>query len=285
MKDYIGETKMLDIVEIVGKGSIIQHGKHNDRVYLMKLDERDADDILNILSALANINKYSKLFCKVSKNLAPLFFADGYILEACIPKFYNNKDDVFFVSKFLNTDRQLNVEKNQLIDLSKLLSNKPKEKKIQTSSYSIRKLNDSDIEQIVAIYREVFESYPFPINNPGYIRKTMNDNVQYFGAENNGVLVALASSEMDLKGSNVEMTDFATLPAHAGNSIATMLLNAMEIEMKNQGIKTLYTIARLNSIPMNITFLRSNYHYSGTLIMNTNIAGKIESMNVLYKHI
>ncbi len=59
----------------------------------------------------------------------------------------------------------------------------------------------------------------------------------------------------------------------------------MEIEMKNQGMKTLYTIARLNSIAMNLTFLRSNYKYSGTLIKNTNISGQIESMNVYYKQI
>jgi len=55
--------------------------------------------------------------------------------------------------------------------------------------------------------------------------------------------------------------------------------------MKSLGIKVVYTIARLNSIPMNKTFLRLNYQYSGTLINNTNIAGKIESMNILYKHI
>ncbi len=276
---------MYDTIEIIGKGSIIQHGKLNDRIYLMKLDERDVDDIIDKLSTLANKNEYSKLFCKVSKDIAPIFFANGYILEAYIPKFYNNTDDVFFVSKFLNTDRILNIEKNSLSSLSKLLIKKPRIKKINTSDYSVRKLNDSDAEQITSIYHEVFESYPFPIHDQKYIKKTMNDNVQYFGAEKDGVLVALASSEMDLKGANAEMTDFATLPAHAGNSIAIILLKAMEIEMKNQGIKTLTTIARLNSIPMNLTFLRSNYQYSGTLIKNTNISGKIESMNVFYKHI
>ena len=43
--------------------------------------------------------------------------------------------------------------------------------------------------------------------------------------------------------------------------------------------------ARLNSIGMNKPFLNLKYSFSGTLIMNTNIAGKIESMNVYYKHI
>jgi hypothetical protein len=36
---------------------------------------------------------------------------------------------------------------------------------------------------------------------------------------------------------------------------------------------------------MNRTFLRLAYRYSGTLIMNTHISGRIESMNVFYKHI
>jgi putative beta-lysine N-acetyltransferase len=285
MKDCRGEKIMNDKVELIGKGSIIQHGKQNDRIYLMKLDEQDVGEILPQLSSLAHKNNYAKMFCKVPKNLAPIFFADGYILEAYIPKFYNNTEDVFFVSKFLNSDRLLTIEKNPLSDLSKLLSTKHKIKKTPISDFSIRKLDDSDVEGITTIYRAVFESYPFPIHDPEYIRKTMKDNILYFGAEKDGLLVALASSEMDLKGGNVEMTDFATLPAYAGNSIALMLLKAMETEMKIQGIKTLYTIARLNSIPINLTFLRSNYRYSGTLIKNTNIAGKIESMNVYFKHI
>lgn len=274
---------MYDIVEVIGHGSIIQHGKLNDRIYLMKLDEQDVDGIIDSLHTLASKNHYSKVFCKVPKHIAPLFLADGYVVEAYIPNFYKGSDDVFFVSKFLNPERLINLEKKQLRDLSKLLASLPRKKKAHTSDYTTRRLLHSDIEQITAIYREVFKSYPFPIHDPEYIKETMNDQVIYFGAEQGGKLVALASSEMDLKGQNAEMTDFATLPNHAGNNLASLLLDAMEIEMKNRGIKTLYTIARLNSIPMNITFLRSNYQYSGTLIKNTNIAGEIESMNVLFK--
>ena len=36
---------------------------------------------------------------------------------------------------------------------------------------------------------------------------------------------------------------------------------------------------------MNKTFLNAGYNYSGTLTKNTQIAGKIESMNVWYKHL
>lgn len=279
---------MHNVIEEIGKGSIIQHGKHNDRIYLMKLSRLDTGMILEKLSKLAYENNYSKIFCKIPKNTAPLFFAEGYILEAYIPQFYNKQDDVFFVSKFLNPDRLLNIDKTQLSRLNQLLINTPQEKKNFKKiapGYQVRRLGKSDVEQITDIYREVFASYPFPIHDPGYIIKTMDENFQYFGAEKEGKLAALASSEIDIEKKNAEMTDFATHLAHHGNNLSCKLLEALEKEMKKQGISTLFTIARLNSIPMNKTFLRFNYHYSGTLINNTNIAGKIESMNVYYKHI
>jgi RimJ/RimL family protein N-acetyltransferase len=81
------------------------------------------------------------------------------------------------------------------------------------------------------------------------------------------------------------MTDFATSRHHAGNNLSMLLLNHMEHEMKRQGISTLYTIARLLSLPMNKTFLRSGFTYSGTLRNNTNISGRIESMNLYYKRL
>lgn len=288
MKDNRGGKKMRDTIEIIGKGSLIQHGKLNDRVYLMKLDERDIDIIIDQILKLANTNNYSKLFCKVTKSVAPIFFANGFILEAYIPKFYGDSEDVFFVSKFLKQNRIMNVEDNQLSKLKHLLSEDyPTNDKLKNKSieYDVRKLTKSDVEQITQIYTEVFESYPFPIHNSNYILETMSENVQYFGAEKDGELVALASSEIDQPGKNAEMTDFATLDRHGGNNLASLLLKAMEKEMRKIGIKTLYTIARLNSIPMNKTFLRFNYEYSGTLIKNTNISGKIESMNIYYKHI
>ncbi len=275
---------MIDTVEKIGNGSTIQHGKHNDRIYLMKLDEQDVDLILDELPELAKANSYSKVFCKIPKKAAPLFFANGYALEGYIPKFYKGRDDVFFVSKFLSSARRVNTEPDQLSKIAQLLAKKHTLKP-RSSAYRIRKLNKTDVDQIIQIYHKVFESYPFPIHDPDYILKTMAENIHYFGAEKDGKLVALASSEMDKAGKNAEMTDFATIKNHGGNNLASLLLSEMEAEMRKEGMKTLYTIARVNSIPMNLTFLRSGYEYSGTLINNTNISGKIESMNIYYKHI
>ena len=81
------------------------------------------------------------------------------------------------------------------------------------------------------------------------------------------------------------MTDFAVLPTHRGKNLATHLLSFMEDALTKDGFKTFYSIARLHSIPMNKTFYNQGYQYAGTLNRNTQISGRIESMNVWYKKI
>ena len=134
-------------------------------------------------------------------------------------------------------------------------------------------------------FKEVFESYPFPIHDPVYLQKTMKSHIQYFYVSDRGRFVALSSAEMNHSCKNVEMTDFATLQAYRGRGLAVHLLGTMEKEMKERGIKTAYTIARAVSAGMNITFAKMGYAFSGTLINNTNISGNIESMNIWYKRL
>ncbi|MFO7932449.1 MAG: putative beta-lysine N-acetyltransferase [Bacteroidales bacterium] len=279
---------MQDRIETIGKGTIIQHGKFNDRIYLMKLHQEDCPGVLGELRQIARENAYTKIFCKVPGWAAPAFFSDGYLMEAQIPKFYKKKEAAFFLSKYLNSDRLLGVEHESLAELGKLLKTTipGREPSGKTGiGGEIKKLDLSYVGEITSVYREVFLSYPFPIHDPEYITRTMKQNVQYYGIERKGNLMAVASSEIDTEGQYAEMTDFATLPDYRGNNLSVRLLSKMEEEMKKQGIHTLYTIARLNSAAMNRTFLKLQYSYAGTLIRNTNIAGKIESMNVYYKHI
>ncbi len=287
MNEYIAEMTVKDTIEKFGKGTILQHGKLNDRIYLIKLYKDDLKDVIDYIHELAKKESYTKIFCKVPGYAAPEFFSHGFILEAFIPDFYQSQEDVFFISKFLNSDRLLNIENDKLSDLSGLLSITKKKK----TSFNLLKqdtllqLKEGHAEEIARLYKKVFKSYPFPVFDPEYIRNTMQSNVQYFGIKRNGKLIALASAEIDIIGRNAEMTDFATLEEYRGNNLSVILLSEMEKKMFKQNITTLYTIARLNSTPMNKTFLKLNYKYAGTLIKNTNIAGKIESMNVLFKHL
>ena len=113
----------------------------------------------------------------------------------------------------------------------------------------------------------------------------MDSHVDYFAIEADGNIISASSAEKDLDNKNAELTDFATLPEWRGNGFAQLLLAQMEGDIKKQKIKTAYTIARAISPNMNIPFKKSGYSFCGRLKNNTNISGRIESMNVWYKSI
>jgi putative beta-lysine N-acetyltransferase len=156
---------------------------------------------------------------------------------------------------------------------------------MDSERFLIRPCTPKDVNRMVEIYKKVFLSYPFPIHEDEYILKTMKDNIDYFCVETEGEIIALSSAEKDNADLNAEMTDFATLPEWRGNSLSVHLLQRMEEQVKIEGIKTVYTIARAASPGMNITFARTGYSFGGRLINNTNISGTIESMNVWYKQL
>ena len=112
---------MTDVIEKIGSGSIIQHGKLNDRIYLMKLHKQDYAGILDQLVKLAQKNAYTKLFCKVPGDVLPEFINSGFNIEATIPGFYNGQSDVFFMAKYYDDARKNKYEKEQLALLSALL--------------------------------------------------------------------------------------------------------------------------------------------------------------------
>lgn len=275
---------MTDTIEKLGN-SLIQHGKENDRIYLMKLEEENYTDVIESLDDLAKKNSYTKIIAKVPENAKDFFVNNGFTPRAYIQNFYQGKEDVFFVSKFFSKDRDNFKNKNEVFNIIQLAMEKS-EKFIPLTlekGYNIEQLTSQNIPAMTSLYKDVFESYPFPIFDENYILKTMNDNIDYFGAFFEGRMVAVASCEMDVKNQNAEMTDFATLPKFRGNHLAWHLLKAMEKSARKKGIKTAYTIARAKSISMNVTFAKMGYEFGGTLVNNTNICGQIESMNVWYK--
>ena len=274
---------MKDKIVNITTNSIIQHGPENDRIYLMKLDKEEVHEVIKTINQLALKENYSKIFCKVPASCAPLFLSNGHFQEAQIPGFFKGTENAIFMSKFRDSDRLMGLEMEKMEALHQLLATPLSEKKTKSTPYTFRRLGEADIYNICEMFKMTFKSYPFPVEDPRYIKQTMLEDVIYFGAELNGQLAAIASSEMDCKNLNAEMTDFATSEKHRGQQLASHLLLTMEKEMRKRGIKTLYTIARLESIPMNKTFLRQAYKYTGTLIKNTYIAGEIESMNIYYK--
>ena len=275
---------MTDRIETFGK-SVIQHGKHSDRVYLMQLAAEDVPAIIAYLDELAGSSGYSKIFAKVPQASRAAFEGQGYHPEAVVPKLYRGETDVCFMGKYLCPRRQQErqpalVEQALAAALGK--GTEPATPALGAGFRSRLTIPDDAVE-MAELYRQVFATYPFPIHDPGYLQETMASHVIYQGVWAGRQLVALASAETDAHGQNAEMTDFATLPSCQGQGFASYLLDRLEGEAQRCGIRTAYTIARAYSFGMNITFAKRGYNFSGTLTHNTQISGELESMNVWHK--
>lgn len=278
---------MYDSIEKIGE-SYIQHGKYNDRIYLMKLSQKDMHTIVPELNALAEKNDYGKIFVKIPIWATFDFSREGFIKEAFIPDFYSHGSGAYFMARYPKAERgqQAAEEKEKICSIVDLAKSKAKSnKKSLPPGYKITAIKENHIKQLAALYSRVFKSYPFPIFDSGYLLETMQSHVDYFGVFKDDQLVSASSAEKDMTNRNAEMTDFATHPDFSGNNFSLFLLKLMELEMKNQNIKTVYTIARAYSHSMNITFARNSYEFGGTLINNSNIFGGLENMNVWYKRL
>jgi putative beta-lysine N-acetyltransferase len=275
---------MNDRIETFGQ-STIHHGKHSDRVYLMKLGRDDLPELLTHLEELANRKGYTKIFAKVPDDRLDHFRRHGYRPEARVPRFYRGNRAAHFLGKYLCPQRREEPRPQRVAEVLELARGKSAlpEAPSLTEGYGWRPLDPSDTQAMVAVYRRVFASYPFPIHNPAYLEETMRENVRYQGIFRDDRLVAIASAELDKSGGNGEMTDFATLPEERGKGLANYLLTRLEEAAAREGIVTAYTIARAYSFGMNITFAKLGYAFGGTLTRNTQISGDLESMNVWYK--
>lgn len=277
---------MYDTVAKLGK-SIIQHGKHNDRVYLMKLASEDFPAIIGQLDHLAALKGYSKIFAKVPEFARDTFADNTYAAEAYVPAFYDGQEGAYFMGKYLSRERSSGGNEKRLEDIIALAKSVSGRKSATSlpNGYRYAMPGISDVVEMAGVYKHVFQTYPFPIHDPRYLASTMDTNTRYFGIYKGNEIVALSSAEMDRVSKNVEMTDFATLPGHRGHSFAALLLQRMEEEMRKQEMEVAYTIVRASSPGINITFARAGYAYSGTLTNNTNISGSLESMNVWHKRL
>ncbi|MBP2133514.1 putative beta-lysine N-acetyltransferase [Methanomicrobium sp. W14] len=275
--------------------SVVQHGDYNDRVYLMKLSDSDYPGIIKLIDKLAEEKGYSKSFAKVPEHMREGFLSDGYIQEGIIPGMYRGFCDGCFLSKYYNTVR--GIPKGKIIGQKDLESSEGKFTESSVSSgmkdqknnlsdgFTARRADEKDSGLLADLFSKVFESYPFPVDSPEYIRKTMDFGTVYFGvqSEETKEFVAASSAETDIDSLSAEMTDFATDPAFRGKGFAGFLLFLMEEEMKKRGITMSYTIARASFLPVNRLFYDRCYRFAGTLVNNTNICGSFESMNLWYK--
>ena len=278
-----------DRIEYVG-GAVVQHGRLSDRVYLLKPGE-SAEGDLTLMEQLARRHGYSKLFAKVSEDRQQEFLGAGYEIEARIPGTADGLD-LIFCSRFLDPGRKCENFTEQSLKVIRTAG--PKSAAVRDMDVSrrladggilVQVANRSDADDLAALYGSVFATYPFPIDDAEFIRHTMSGDTVYLLVRDTVKrrVLAAASAEISQSLAACEMTDFATLPEWRGLGIAGLLLQALERDVIDTGVRMAFTIARATSLGMNVVFAHRGYRYAGTLVNNTNIAGRIESMNVWYR--
>ncbi len=273
---------MTDKIENIG-GSVIQHGPNSNRVYLMKLDPADLPALHEVIMQRVNTHGYGKVFAKIPASVLDAFLDRGYREEARIPGYFRGHTDAVFLGYYPDVTRATDGDAAGAAAVLNISQDQAVSQPPDLEPRIMRQLRPGDVPALADLYRNTFDSYPFPITNPDYLQKTMATHVVYFGVFDENCLVAASSAEIDRDASAAEMTDFATAAAFRGQGLARALLAAMDAAMQQQGIRTAYTIARAVSHGINITFARGGYRFGGTLINNTGISGAIESMNVWFR--
>jgi putative beta-lysine N-acetyltransferase len=277
---------MPDLIEKISH-SIVQHGPINRRIYVMKLDERDVPSLLPSLAQLAREKGYEKIFVKTPGRHQNVFSQAGYKQEASIPCYFKDQDDAVFMATYFSTNRSRIKNRRDIREVLALAH------KFESSGahihydrfFQVQKCPPEDAHEMSRLFKAVYKTYPFPVFDPHYLIDSVNRHTTYFCIRQNNQIVALAAAEIDPVNRAAEMTDFATLAEYRRQGMADCLLKAMDAEMTQQGLQTAYSIARSLSAGMNITFAKNGYRFGGTLCNNTHIAGRIESMNIWYKHL
>ncbi len=267
--------------------AVLRHGTTSDRVYIMKFGRESPGQVVREALKLAEIKGYGKIFAKVPDAAESVFRRAGFITEARIPSFMEDGSGMHFMGLFIDKARRKDASAGKVeAVLNACRQVRPSDKaRVIPSGFRLKLAGLADARGLANLYRRVFASYPFPIHDPDYIRSTMHNHVLYNLAIGDAGLMAACSAECHPDEGYAEMTDFATLPESRGAGLATVLLGRAEgAAASTYRLRVWMTIARGVSTGMNMVFRRHGYHFCGTLVNNTGIAGAIESMNVWYKH-
>ena len=273
-----------DFLVTVGK-SLIQHGYYNNRIYLISLHPEDTDRVNERIHFLQHIYSYQKVILKIPRSLRRDFDTPDTRIEAEISGYYQGIEDALFLARFYDAKREEEDAYDKLMRNIQTCKEKnlPSIQKKDQEDIIIKMADSSEIPAICNLYQQVFETYPFPIHDPVYLKKVMNCGIPFFVAKLSENIIAAGSCEIDIHASSVEMSDLAVDPRYRGYGLSKKILSFMEKEMRDRGVKTAFTICRAEPLQINRLFSGFDYQYGGTLIKNTNICGKFESMNIWHK--
>lgn len=274
---------MSEETESIGN-SLVRHGSGDELVYLMNLHPADAPEIIGNLERLACDRGYSKVSAKVPALEARRFVAAGYHLEAAIPCYFQQKDAACFMSKYFDQDRK--KERQPLLVREVLVAADAQQcagVEPLPAGFTLREATKAEAGQLALFYRRHFSTRKLALHDPEYFAREMGQNGIFLGVWREQSLVAVCGALTDCGVFSAEMAGLAVEPEGKGDGLALHLLQQVEKRMLASGIGLAYALARSCSLGDNVTFARNGYRFGGTLTNNSNIFGRLESVNVWYK--
>ncbi|WP_044640053.1 putative beta-lysine N-acetyltransferase [Risungbinella massiliensis] len=260
---------------------------HNSRVKIISYVSSELADMLTEMEELAEEHELGKLSIYAKEEDQKLLEQRGFHLEAVIQGFHQGTD-AYIYTRFLEESRanlQKQQEKDNIVDKALKQEEWKKAPKLPPG-YHLRHAQDEDAEEMSALYKRVFSTYPTPIFDPEFIRKCMRDHVFFTIVETaDGKIVSSASADVFPEKKAAEITDCATDPDHRGKGLLSAIIFDLEQRMEEENVPNLFSLTRAVSPGMNIAISRHGYDYGGRLIQNSQIAGDFEDMNVWVKQL
>jgi putative beta-lysine N-acetyltransferase len=244
----------------------------------------NVDAICKRITEIAKAHALTKVFIKSREDDWQTFLSKGCMLEG-IYKGYFNGGDAYCMALYDDLERRTSdywIEEDHLLKQVLALPLKP-DRPLVPEQCTLRIARMEDAEQLSLLYDQIFQTYPTPMNEPEYVKKTMREGTIYYLIESPHQLISAASAEINTVYANAEMTDCATLPAYRNQGLMRLLMHALEDELIARNITCAYSLSRALSFGMNAVFFQMGYRYYGRLTKNCDIYDKFEDMNLWCK--
>ena len=255
--------------------------QYNQRIKIVKYEATDFEAMIMKIRWIAETNGLDKVICMAPRADWQKFMRFGYVLEAVI-KYYLNGADAYVMSKFRSQERLTSgslMEETLLIEKIMHEQNDHQDKDLDPSMH-IRMAKMGDVQSLISLYQEIFETYPSPLIHPGYFETIFQKDSIFALCEKDGQILAAASAELNPDCQAAELTDCATRKTARGLGIMSHILRYLEDELLKRKYICSYTMARARSYGMNNVFCRLNYEFLGRLVNNCDIYGAYEDMNI-----
>ncbi|MEZ4814101.1 MAG: putative beta-lysine N-acetyltransferase [Bdellovibrionota bacterium] len=257
---------------------------YSQRIRILEYSGTDFDNLILSVRALAEANNFDKIICYARKKDWQEFLKHGYVLEAVL-KYYFEGEDAYVVSKFRSQERSQSPNLMEEVLMIEEIMNGPMPEKLRVlpEGYSLRLAQRDDIPELISLYQRIFESYPSPLSHQEYVHSVFEKDNLFALITKGEKIVAAASAELNHSCRSAELTDCATLPEERGGGLMSIILNYLEVQLRERDFCCAYTLSRARSFGMNRVFYHLNYEFLGRLVNNCDIYGAYEDMNLWTK--